>query len=64
MEYERSMKSITITDPITDAILIQVLHNKKGYFVKSRGDVQPFTCLIICDSGERLTIPVHRAVKK
>jgi len=54
------MKSITIKDPLTGAKLIKVLHNKKGYFVESRNDVQPFTCLIVADDGEKINAPVHR----
>lgn len=54
------MKSITIKDPLTGAKLIKVSHNKKGYFVESRNDVQPFTCLIVADDGEKITVPVHR----
>ena len=54
------MKSITIKDPLTGAKLIKVWHNKKGYFVESRNDVQGFTCLIVADDGEKITVPIHR----
>ena len=54
------MKSITIKDPLTGAKLIKVWHNKKGYFVESRNDVQAFTCLIVADDGEKITVPIHR----
>lgn len=54
------MKSVTIKDPLTGAKLLKVFHNKKGYFVETRNDVQPFTCLIVAEDGERITVPVHR----
>ena len=54
------MKSITIKDPLTGAKLIKVFHNKKGHFVEARNDVQAFTCLIVADDGEKITVPMHR----
>ena len=58
------MKSVTIKDPLTGAKLLKIHHNKKGYFVEARNDVQPFTCLIVTDEGERITVPIHRPAMK
>ena len=58
------MKSITIKDSLTGAKLLKVFHNKKGYFVEARNDVQPFTCLIVTNDGEKITVPIHRPANR
>lgn len=58
------MKSVTIKDARTGAKLIKVYHNKNGYFVESLGVVTDFDCLIVCNSKERITIPVRQKMNR